>query len=265
MSKKELAKVEKVEIALPENFNDFKEVFLENLDDGETVDMSIFPRIKVPSGGAKIWSLPISDDEDDELAVKKFQAVIISKHKIRVYWDKDMQEGSGEPPVCISGDAKIGIGNPGGDCRTCPFAQFGSDGTGQACKLKERLYLLVVEKKDGKYVPLTQLPMIFDLPPTSLKNFKKYISSLTFKGNLYYGVITEFGLEGKKNANGIDYAEATFKFIEALPKDKAKQFRQNFLPLIDGLKELFMANALTDPSMVSDVPPENDVEDSPNL
>lgn len=42
--------------------------------------------------------------------------------------------------VCSSNDGRVGVGNPGGDCKGCPFARFGSDPrsgrrTAPACSL----------------------------------------------------------------------------------------------------------------------------------
>jgi hypothetical protein len=63
------------------------------------------------------------------------------------------------------------MGKPGGDCHKCPLAQFGSavdqkgqPGKGQACKSMRMLLFL---RQDD------MIPMIVNLPPTSLQNAKK--------------------------------------------------------------------------------------------
>ena len=55
------------------------------------------------------------------------------------------------------------------------------------------------------------LPWKLDVPPpTSMKAFSNYISSVVLKGKHPYGVITRVGLEAAKSANGIAYSKLTF-------------------------------------------------------
>lgn len=42
----------------------------------------------------------------------------------RTRWKRENPDDRDSKIACQSGDARIGIGNPGGDCKTCPFAKW---------------------------------------------------------------------------------------------------------------------------------------------
>jgi hypothetical protein len=42
----------------------------------------------------------------------------------RTRWKRANPEDRESPIACQSGDARVGIGNPGGDCKACPFAKW---------------------------------------------------------------------------------------------------------------------------------------------
>lgn len=114
----------------------------------------------------------------------------------RVYWGRVYNPGqSKEPPSCTSPDGFTGVGEPGGPCGRCPFAQFKSarnpDGTpsaGQACKELRQLLVLL---------PGQMMPHLLSVQPTSLANFDKYSMSLNYLsgGAAYWNVVTKFGIE----------------------------------------------------------------------
>lgn len=63
-------------------------------------------------------------------------------------------------------------------CATCPMNQFGSAGNGKACKNSRLLAVLPADFSDD--TPL----WVIKVSPTALKNFDKYVSSLTRNGIL---------------------------------------------------------------------------------
>jgi len=159
-----------------------------------------FERIKIPAGGGTSWTLQGLDGEE---TVKELAGIIIARRDTRAYWSVPMDESDGNmPPDCYSLDARIGNGKPGGKCRDCPLAEFGSDpkGEGQACKLIRQLFLI---REDNL------LPEIVNLPPSSVKPARLYFMRLASKAVPCYSVITKIGLEKTKNAQGIAYAKAT--------------------------------------------------------
>lgn len=210
MSEKALAKVENFNF--PVLGNDLGEAMSEEME-GLSID---FDRVKIPSGGGLAFEVP-GDDPDNPDMVKELVGVIVDHHPVNAFWS-DKYAGQNNPPDCSSMDGKTGQGNPGGNCKNCPFNQWGSDpdGTGgKACKNMHRIYLL----RQGEMFPL-----LLTLPPTSIKPFSNYIAKrIVGRGKRSYGVITKITLKREQNKNGIAYSQAQFSVAgELSPEETAK-------------------------------------------
>jgi hypothetical protein len=196
---------------------------------GEAIDVVDFQRITVPAGGGPAWIIPTLDGEVME---SELTGIIASWRDTRARWSVPMSESNGSnPPNCSSVDARTGIGEPGGDCRTCRFAQFGSgaNGEGQACKLTRQLFFL----RQGNV-----LPEIINLPPSSLKAVRQYFMSLAARGLPCYSVITKIGLEKAQNSRGILYSKANFKAGPLLSSDqteRVKAYAEMLKPLLTSM------------------------------
>lgn len=194
----------------------------------ELSDMNSFPygRIKMASGGAKVFQVFEPGDEDDDVqSTQEISAIILMSNLCNAYWPSSISDGGDKTPVCSSIDGVTGIETESGECRackTCPHNQFGSDskgGKGKACKNMRRLYLLRPESGD-------LLPLIFTLPPTSIGAYDKYRAkvALKYKGNMH-AVITKITLKTQKNATGTVYSTAAFEAVERLsPQDAQRVF-----------------------------------------
>lgn len=171
-----------------------------NLGEMEVTPQSL-NRVTVPSGGSTFFSVASIEEPDGE-AMKTLTGVIVYQRDVRAYWKLGMDEGGGgTPPDCRSDDGRTGIGDPGGDCKKCAFAQFHGDER-PACKQMRLMFLL----RPGMY-----LPDVVQVPPSSLKNAAQYMLRLASQGIPYYAVETTIGLEKAQNADSIDYAKLTFK------------------------------------------------------
>lgn len=186
----------------------------------ESID---FDRVKIPSGGSLAFEVP-GDDPDNPDMVKELVGVIVDHHPVNAYWP-EQYSGQGNPPACSSLDGKVGIGNPGGVCKNCPYNQWGSapDGSGgKACKNMHRVYLL----RKGEMFPL-----LLTLPPTSIKPFSNYIAKrVVGRGKRSYEVVTKITLKREQNKNGIAYSQAQFAIVGELPADevqKAAEYAKN--------------------------------------
>ena len=186
-------------------------------DDGLEEDMTdiflTFERVRVPSGGGIIFEIE-GDDPDNPETTRELVGVIVDHHAVRTYWS-NQYSGEKTPPDCYSNNGHIGIGDPGGDCASCPLNQFGSgpNGRGKACKSQRVIYIL----RDGEPFPIQ-----LTLPPTSLKNFNTYFNKLTRKGRKTYGVVTKITLKKVKNKDNIEYSEVQFASVRELsPEEKA--------------------------------------------
>ena len=120
---------------------------------------------------------------------------------------------------------------PGGVCAACPLAKFGSDPKdqrGQACKQMKQLFILR---------PSNVLPDLLQVPPTSVKNARSYLTRLMAQGAPYYKVLTAVTLNRQKNPSGISYSEAEFHFVRMLTPAEQEAAR-NYHQMIRGLTEL---------------------------
>lgn len=172
--------------------------------------------ITMPSGGGTHWSVP--GLEGDEPA-KEIVGVVVAFRDGRVYWKEALDVAGALPPDCSSEDGIKGIGSPGGECESCPMAQFGSaiKGKGQACNSKRKLFVVR---------PNTFVPIIVSLPPTSLAPARKFFLRLASEGLAFYSVVVRIGLEEDKNADGIKYSKATFTVAAKLSEEEQTVFKE---------------------------------------
>ncbi|NLW75520.1 MAG: hypothetical protein GXY18_03720 [Methanomicrobiales archaeon] len=189
------------------------DIIRENLGNTQ-ITKSDLDRVKVPSGGGRVWEVPSLEGTED---VKALEGVVIFFKDENAYW-ADKYDGSNDPPDCYSADAIVGEGNPGGACAHCPLNQFGSDeeSGGKACKNMRTLFLL----REGSI-----LPIAITVPPTSLKDAKKYFLRLASGAVPYCGVITELTLEKDKNNSGIEYSKIKFAMKGRLSAEDVKRMK----------------------------------------
>ena len=210
---KELAVKQMAEFpALAQDIKTLQAAMAENLG-GASISPFDLDKVQIPSGGGLAWTVATLEGET---SVSEVMGIIVHVQNARAYWKESFGEsGGGTPPDCISDDALVGIGDPGGRCAECPNAAFGSDARhrGQACKLIQRLFLL----RDGD-----MLPVVVNLPPGSLKNARKYLLRLVSNGIKASGVVTKIGLERDKNQDGITYSKATFAMVGKLDSAQAE-------------------------------------------
>ena len=168
-----------------------------------------FERIKIPSGGGTVYEIP--GDGDDPDSVKEFKAAILHHHPLNCHY-KSKYTGGSNPPDCGSYDGKVGVGDPGGDCKKCPLNQYGTGENGsKACKNRRRIYLL----REGE-----AFPDLLSLPTGSLKPFTKYLQSQISKGRASNTIVTKFALKKATNSGGIAYSQATFVFERSLTSEE---------------------------------------------
>lgn len=191
-------------LAIPDA-DSIREIIEANVGAGGISEFDL-DRVRVPSGGGTTWEIPTIDGPQD---AKSIDGVIVAWKDSRSYW-AHQYDGSKSPPDCSSPDGKQGIGNPGGDCSICPFAQFGTatDATGkatagQACKLARVMFVMQ---------PGRTLPLVVTAPPSSLKPVRSYFLRLASQGVPFYGVQTRLALVKAQSGGGITYSQ-----IEATP------------------------------------------------
>ena len=218
--KNELAVVEEFQIPVITSGN-LADIIAEEMDG---LDLS-FDRVKVPSGGGLAFEIPTEDGDAD--VQKEIVGVIVGHSPENVYY-ATQYEGGNEPPDCVATDGKLGVGNPGGDCLSCPYNEWGSgeDGIGKACQNRHKVFIL----RNGELFPL-----MIALPVTSVKNFSDFIKRNVMKGRRSYEFITKVGLSKDKNKDGIEYSKCIFSFVAPLSGEKlqaAKAYADGIRPMI---------------------------------
>ena len=87
-----------------------------------------FPLVLLPSNPAAnstkalAWSLS-SMMEEEETQAEYIDGVILAVVHGRQFYSKPYGGGEPSPPDCISPDRVTGVGNPGGACSQCPYAE----------------------------------------------------------------------------------------------------------------------------------------------
>jgi hypothetical protein len=191
----------------------FHEAFATNVGNGEITEFDL-QRIKIMNGAA-FWLIPKLEGEKPEPLV---EGVIVYARDIRAYWAS--KETRNVPPDCSSTDAITGVCKPGvnlgGECQKCPMALFGSakEGDGQACKQMKQLFML---RGDSMF------PDVISLPPTSLKNAKKFFLKLASQSVPYYQGLVQIPLETAQNGAGQTYGKASMKFIRRLTPEEIQR------------------------------------------
>jgi len=186
--------------------------------DGLRMDM--VDKVKVPAGGGIAFEVPTLEGSD---SAKEIEGVIVAWKDTRAYWE-GLYGGGNEPPECSSDDCVTGTGNPGGQCAMCPMAEFGSKGNGQACKQTRTLLVLV----EGRTLPIAII-----VPPTSLKNIKKFFLRLASSGKRFSDVVTRFTLVKEKSGDGIEYSQIDVAVSRQLEPDEcagAEKYGQALTP-----------------------------------
>ena len=178
----------------------------------ELTGITLVPdRIKIPAGGGTAFELQGEGDETE--IVKEIVGVILYHHPAYALYH-DRYNGGNNPPDCGSYDGEMGIGDPGGECATCPYNQFGSgEGAGKRCKNKRMLYVL----QEGEL-----FPVVFSLPVGSLRPFIRYLKIQLTKGRRLSQVVTRIRLKKVTNSGGVAYSQAVFTYDRLLSPAERK-------------------------------------------
>lgn len=168
-------------------------------------------RIKVPSAESSVWSVPtLMGNKPQEF----IDAVILHMVKSRSYWPDPIGVGPAVPPSCTSSDSIMGIGSPGGPCRKCPLAEFGTavkgngkPAKGQACKQGRMMFILR---------PQDMIPVLLTVPPGSLKDTDKFFMRFTQQDLSPKLVVMRFALKQTQNSEGTKYNQVEITMLRPL-------------------------------------------------
>lgn len=200
---------------MPYDLASVKETYEAIAEAQDEVGGTVTFRAKMPSAGGKSFTID-TGNEDMEVTTPKLEGVIIHSHKCNARFAPNTR---GEPPICSSMDAKVGIDTDGvlHTCDDCPFNKFGSSekGTGgKACKNMIRLYMMT---------DASPIPILVTLPPTSLKSWQNYRIGVLAGARLKpIDVVTELTLTSEVSKSGDKYAKIKPKMVGRLDEDTRK-------------------------------------------
>jgi hypothetical protein len=207
--------------------NAIQSMLNENLG-ADSIAVQDLVRVKVPSGGGKIWTVPSIEGDHD---VPELVGIIVFTKNIRTYWVSSFDDtGGGIPPDCYSPDGVKGIGEmanriEGGLCENCPMSKFAEDGSGQPCK-EGRLIFMVLRDEI--------LPIVIKAPVMSLGNAKKYLLGLTSRVQRIHSVYTKLTLEADKNKKGMKYSKIIFEKVGDVENPELTEaYAKTLRPFID--------------------------------
>jgi hypothetical protein len=227
-----------------EEMAEMTEVIQSNLA-GQSITERDFERVVLPPQGMLQWEIPTLEDRPEYS--DHIEGIIIKVTHPRAYWEAELEESSGRtPPDCASPDGVQGYGRPGGDCQTCPFNKWGSGrNNSKACREQRMLYMLR---------PLGILPVLVQVPATSLESIKKHIIRLSSRGIPYWKVYTQIRLE-KITTGAFPYSHmlpsvAGFVEEELIPNLKA--YIDQINPLLAPAPYRFSDTGVIDPGQEYD-------------
>tara|TARA_R110000782_G_scaffold259110_2_gene349293 strand:+ start:4981 stop:5739 length:759 start_codon:yes stop_codon:yes gene_type:complete len=195
-------------------------------------------KLTVPSGSSGAFfniERLAGDVAERELDV----AIAYDSGPRRTFYATSIEDGDGGPPHCSSSDGKIGFGvrdvsaiSAAGDewgsltktscaCAECPFSKFDSSLRGRSSQACSQSRLIVI------FDPQSTLPMMLQVSPGSLRNFRKYQLRLAGGDAKLSECVTTIGLE--KVTGSPDYYALTFKFkreLEELEVERLGQLAQ---------------------------------------
>jgi ribosomal protein L15 len=198
-------------LACPE---EIMEATQENLADGESFRLD---KVKMPSAGGLTFQ--ITDESGKPVPVQTLTGIILGFQHFKSWYEKAYEEKGADDdlrPDCFSADTVTGTGCTRCGipinqlCETCSKNAWGSDrrgGRGKDCADRTRVWLL----QEG-----CAMPIILDLPKTSIGPFKEYRKRLTQKAKVIYGVVTAITLEQDTSDRKVPYSKANFAKVSDL-------------------------------------------------
>lgn len=226
-------------LALSEDPAEIEAIITENLG-GQEISERDLPLIKMPSGETLFWQVPSLGGVQ---AVEAIEGIVIHFKSTRALWDDSKKDEDNKRPICVSDNAIVGVGTPGGACKPCPMAQFntatddnGDPAPGQACNAKELWFMLL---------PGSYLPVVLRLSAGSLDNAKSYrVGTLGSAGMRLGSVVTRIGLEPARNAKGDSYSKAVPSVAGTLAPEemaKAMDYAKKLRPIFDAAAQAINA------------------------
>ena len=175
-------------------------------------DMNNLDRVGI-GASAESFRRDLGDGEQDVFNTLDLLILYVRPH--RAAYGAPWRAGATDFPICGSLTRLQGWGQPGGDCKTCQFNQFGSaekvkegtdgeiiNGTGKRCA--ERTWIFALECINLATQEFAPMPILIDFPQGSDTAIRDYVNILARPGKgksrlNTWDVITRVSLRPKAN------------------------------------------------------------------
>lgn len=152
---------------------------------GGALTLADLPKIKVVGGRSTDFQLA------DGTQVRRVEGTIVHVQPTRALFTGQR----GELPLCRSDDGVLGVGSPGGPCRTCRYAHF-EDGARPQCSEYRNVVMFGCDD---------HLPSLLQVPSTSFTPLQRYLLGLVNRGQRACDVITAVTLVTKTARGSFEY------------------------------------------------------------
>jgi len=200
------------------------------------IDKHELPQVKVPSGGAVTWEVPLADGIE---STKELDIIIaVPRGGMRRYFATSFEdsEDGGSAPDCSSDsftgengmEPAKGYGKLVADedapksireCQSCPKNQWKSAGDGKKGKGCGEYFHLIA------FVPGEARPIVVHVPPTSLKACKTYIMGQISKRGMDATARVVTTLKLRKEPKPSPHSVIEFQFKEELGEGEAASMK----------------------------------------
>ena len=176
---------------------------------------TIAAKISAPSGdrirmvGSQKFVLP------DGTEAAEIEGVVVDFMSANLFFEGAFDPKNPAPPGCFAVGPEPSTLVPTNNspnkqaetCAVCPNNQFGSNGAGKACKNTRLLAIQPLEGGDH---------YVLSVPPTSIKEFDKYVSTLAAKHRMPpIGVLTKVTLD-----HNVTYSAPRFDIVRPLTNEE---------------------------------------------
>lgn len=223
-------------VALDTPPGELAEIFGGNLA-GMDIQPSDLTRIKIPGSGGTHWQYETAEGPQ---SVTTITGVIVHKANTRGWWAVDLDNAGEKPPACSSRDGVTATINqdeipagydghlPTGVCATCPLAQYDEREGKTPCQKRLQMYVLHADEF---------LPVIVDLPQTSIKPMRQFLLRLSSARKPIGSVIVQLGLEQTKSRGGTKYSVVVPRKVGELDPPTAQRAADIAGTLLPGLND----------------------------
>lgn len=207
-----------------------------NMAAGETLDASVFSRVKTPSGGGTTWVIPGTAGDEE---TKVVQGIVVGLFARGVLWPHD-EVAEGTLPVLVTDDlmrarvvgdippnmaeeiSRCRLADGSVDWAKLSYTQFGSGKGGIGKRAKEQRVIFVLREQDT-------FPLVITAQPGSLKTVRPFFLKLPVP---HWRAVASFTLNKVTSRGGQPYAQIIPRLVGQLSKEEGEIVRETWTNLL---------------------------------